>query len=173
MLKPEEIVRAKSFIEQIWKKRRIVAGLNAEADENETPDVDDFTNAETTFDSDNVTQFNAYMGFLAKNSASLPKPPAPAKDTSAFGAELLAFSLSPRFATETEIMEFWKNQEDFPILKDIALDIISAPVTEVTAERLFSHLKFILNEFRAKMKGLLVDDILVMRMNKKFRVEKK
>lgn len=111
MLQPDEIARAKSFIVQVWKKKRIIAGLNA--DENDTPeDADDFTNADTTSDSDDVKQFSTYVGTLAQSSASLPKPPAP-KDTSALEAELLAFSLYPRLATETEIMEFRKNQSRF------------------------------------------------------------
>ena len=58
-----------------------------------------------------------------------------------------------------------KNQENFPLLSVIALDIICAPVTEVTVERLFSHLKLILTKFRSSMKPDLLDDILFLRMN--------
>lgn len=169
-LQPEEIVRAEAFIVQIWKKKRFVAGLNAE----ETPEEDDFTNANATTDSEDMILFSAYVGNLAQNVATTaPKPSGTPKGLPALEVELKKFSALPRLAPDVEMMEYWKNQEDFPVLRGIALDVISAPVTEVTAERLFSHLKFVLNEQRSAMKGERIEDILVMRMNRKFKSKEK
>lgn len=69
------------------------------------------------------------------------------------------------------VTEFWmshvKNLESpINVLAKIAIDIISVPVTEVTAERLFSHLNFIFNKHRASLKGDIVEDILFCRWNK-------
>lgn len=64
---------------------------------------------------------------------------------------------------------WWKeNIETFPNLGPTAIDIISAPVTEVTVERLFSHLKFVLNKHRTQIKDDLINDILFLQMNEKF-----
>jgi hypothetical protein len=64
---------------------------------------------------------------------------------------------------------WWKEKaEMFPILSPIALDIISVPVTEVTVERLFSHLKTIVSKHRSTLKDNLTEDILFLRMNEKF-----
>jgi predicted component of viral defense system (DUF524 family) len=41
-------------------------------------------------------------------------------------------------------------------------------MTEVTVERMFSHLNFILDERRSCLKGEILDDILFLRMNSKF-----
>lgn len=65
-------------------------------------------------------------------------------------------------------LAFRLSTQNFPILKDIALDIISVPVTEVTVERLFSHLDFVVDEHCSTMAGSIVEDIMFLRLNKKF-----
>ena len=73
----------------------------------------------------------------------------------------------PEFRKDSLV--WWKeNMKQFPALSAVALDIISAPVKEVSVERLFSHLKFILNRHRSQMKCNLINDILFLRMNHKF-----
>lgn len=65
-----------------------------------------------------------------------------------------------------DVLKWWCNhREDFPLMSPIAIDIISGPVTEVTIERLFSHLKIILNKYRSSLGGDLINDVLFLRMN--------
>lgn len=66
-------------------------------------------------------------------------------------------------------LKFWMNSEDqYPILAPTALDIVTAPMTEVSVERLFSHMNFVLNPRRNCLKGDILEDILFLRMNRKF-----
>lgn len=140
-LKPEEVVIAKEFIMQIWKKRKCISG-------------------------------QTYLKNLAQNSGQQLQSLAVRKNPTIIEAEISEFDSFPCLSAETRIMEFWKNQKHFPVLKEIALDIISAPVTEVSVERLFSRLNFILNPHRAALNAGLLEDILFLRMNRTFEKSK-
>lgn len=66
-------------------------------------------------------------------------------------------------------LRYWKSKvSKFPILAAAALDIVCSPMTEVSVERLFSHLSFILSPLRNRLKGEILDDILFLRLNNKF-----
>lgn len=68
-----------------------------------------------------------------------------------------------------DAFKYWKDSVlKFPTLAPAALDIICAPMTEVSVERLFSHLGYILNPLRNSLVGEILDDILLLRLNRKF-----
>jgi len=52
-----------------------------------------------------------------------------------------------------------------PELYELAITVLGLPVTQVSVERLFSNLKFILNYLRNKMSCTLLNDILLVRCN--------
>lgn len=69
-----------------------------------------------------------------------------------------------------DVSKFWQEHAEnqvssLHVLAKIAVDLISVPVTEVTAERLFSHLNFIFGKHRASLKTDVVEDILFCRWN--------
>jgi hAT family C-terminal dimerisation region len=68
--------------------------------------------------------------------------------------------------TKVKSIQFWNDVSfDFRNLSKVAFDVISAPVTEVDVERLFSHLNFIHNNLRSSLSADLLQDILFCRMN--------
>lgn len=70
---------------------------------------------------------------------------------------------------EPDSINFWKSQvKNYPILAPTALDLVSCPMTEVSVERLFSHLTFILNPLRNRLTGDILQDILFLRVNNRF-----
>jgi hypothetical protein len=74
---------------------------------------------------------------------------------------------NPRMAQTT--MEFWKSKVgELPLLSSLAMDIMAVPPTEVSVERLFSHLKIVLTDRRNRLSSNLVESILFLRLNKKF-----
>ena len=77
----------------------------------------------------------------------------------------LNFADSTRFLTRLD----WIFPTRLDCWLKIALAIISTPVTEVSVERLFNHLKFIQNKHRFRLSGPLLEDILFLRMNNVFR----
>lgn len=71
----------------------------------------------------------------------------------------------------TNPTNFWNKRamnDDDPLheLAVVALSIITCPVTEVTAERLFSLLGFVFNHLRTCLKIYAIDDILFCMWNK-------
>jgi hAT family C-terminal dimerisation region len=124
--------------------------------------VDDFDEVSNPLD--------AVLQGLGKRNASFSnasrlKPPA--KDD--LDKEITMFENFPTPKNRPRSIAWWKDNMDlFPNLAPTALDIISAPATEVTVERLFSHLKFILNKHRTQMKNDLINDVLFLRMNERF-----
>lgn len=84
--------------------------------------------------------------------------------------EIDAYENLPRITTaRPECLKWWSGvKEKFPLLSRIAVIILSVPVTEVTVERMFSHLKVVLSDRRTKMNGDLLEAIIFLRLNKKF-----
>lgn len=67
------------------------------------------------------------------------------------------------------VIDWWLSKaEVLPIMAETALVILTAPVSEVATERLFSDLKIILTKFRSLLKGILLSAVLFLRLNKKF-----
>ncbi|CAH2986986.1 unnamed protein product [Chilo suppressalis] len=72
----------------------------------------------------------------------------------------------PLLPSNANILEFWKNRKitnhQLYLLSQITL---ATPPTQVSVERLFSSLKFVLNNLRMSLKDSSVEDILVVRNN--------
>lgn len=115
--------------------------------------------------------FEAYMESL--HGLSAPPPSAATATqlatTGALENEFTQLEALRRLPANTVIKEFWSSIDGFPVIKSIAFDLIAVPMTEVSAERLFSHLNFILNKNRSCLNDKILDDILLLRMNAKFK----
>lgn len=89
--------------------------------------------------------------------------------------ELDVYERLPRIMTsKLDSLKWWsERKEKFPMLSRIALIILSVPVTEVSVERMFSHLKIVLSDRRTNMSSDLVEAIVFLRLNKKFSESQK
>lgn len=162
----DEIVDAKAFITKVWQKKKSLAGEEYTAD-----DVNETAELATSGVANSVSDlFESFLDDLSRSNASLQAAHSSAtrKSLPILEAELHTFDSLSRVPINTQIMEFWKDQKQLPVLKEIVLDIISVPVTEVSVERMFSHLNFILNAHRSTLRADLLEDILFLRMNNKF-----
>ena len=83
--------------------------------------------------------------------------------------ELLQWEQTARIKDrKTDVFKFWWERPETPVLKEVAMAALSFPVTQVSVERLFSELKFILSDQRASLSEKSVSDIMFVRMNKQF-----
>lgn len=121
----EEINNAKVFINQALKKRKILAGVPEQDPDEEIIVVD----SENNTNDDGMIQFAGHLATLAQNDASSQTKTR--ENSSDLQLELMNYEKLPRLPPGEQIMEFWEVQEKFPILKKIAADILSIPVTEV------------------------------------------
>lgn len=87
-------------------------------------------------------------------------------------SELLKFDLIPRLRANADIRAFWLKQKvNFPVLSNIALHLISVPLTEVSVEQLFSFVNFTMGDHRFNLKGDILNDIIFIGMNHRFSVK--
>lgn len=75
------------------------------------------------------------------------------------------FLKESRLKSSTDILSYWNNKNTSELYK-LAEVLLTVPPTQVSVERLFSALKFILSPHRSRMNGNLVNDILVIRLNR-------
>ena len=59
-----------------------------------------------------------------------------------------------------------KKKFDYPDLYSIAVNVLPVPTTQVTVERAFSALKFILSPNRANLSEKMLADISYIRLNR-------
>ena len=80
--------------------------------------------------------------------------------------ELNAYELEPRLKTDENVIHYWNNKKtEFPILNQLALILLAVPATQVSVERAFSSLKFILSPQRSRMDESLLENVLLIRNN--------
>lgn len=72
-----------------------------------------------------------------------------------------------RQQTTKKVLEFWEeNKFVFPEIYLLSTIINAVPPTQATTERCFSSLNFIFDEKRTKLSLILLEEILVIRLNK-------
>lgn len=154
LLNPEKIINAKKVIRNIYLKQQKVRRQSQREDEIQI-------NLEQS-----ARDEYSLLDDMLSNLENAQDSPEESQDE-ALEIELLRYEKLPRLSSKENVMIFWKNHLTFPILSQIAMIILTVPLTEVDVERLFSNLNFVLNSHRSTMTSDIVDDILIVRMNKK------
>ena len=89
-------------------------------------------------------------------------------------SELKVYLNEKKMGLKEKVLSFWeKNKTKYKRLYKIAAVYHQIPVTEVSVERLFSHVKFLLNPLRSTLSASLLDDILLLRLNFELYEKKK
>ena len=79
---------------------------------------------------------------------------------------LRKFADQPRLDSKQNILEFWnKEKNNSPELYSLAQIALAVPPTQVSVERLFSSLKYVLSPLRYNLSDDIVNDILILRTN--------
>ncbi|XP_060881953.1 uncharacterized protein LOC132953587 [Metopolophium dirhodum] len=74
-----------------------------------------------------------------------------------------------RLHYKTNILAFWESQKhDKSDLYKLANIVLAVPATQVSVERSFSGIKFILSDLRTSLSANLLDAIMILRSNTKF-----
>ncbi len=83
-----------------------------------------------------------------------------------FESALRSFGEAERLSSKTDILSFWKSNEQLhSILSEVAYIILSVPGTQVSVEQLFSQLRFILSDLRSALTTEHLNNILIVRCN--------
>lgn len=152
-LSPEEVQIAKNSLEDLWKRIKIAREIQPELD---VPEEED------SFEDECVSAGipRAYYDDRAKPS------------TGTFVNEILInaferYDQTDRLHRKHSLMAFWNERRDEePVLYDLACIIHSIPPTQATVERAFSTLGFIYSAKRTRLKPSLLENILLIRLNR-------
>ncbi|XP_065090357.1 uncharacterized protein LOC135711409 [Ochlerotatus camptorhynchus] len=72
----------------------------------------------------------------------------------------------PLLTTHFDILDYWRKRRfTNPRLYRLAKPVLSAPSTQVSVERLFSHFKNVLTDTRMRLAGYTFNDIMILKMN--------
>lgn len=87
---------------------------------------------------------------------------------------LIEFEQLPRAQIDLDVLKYWENQKGdesrFFELYKVAQIIMATPATEVSVERAFSTLHFILNNYRSRLSNQQLEDILIVKLNSNFNL---
>ncbi|CAI6373161.1 unnamed protein product [Macrosiphum euphorbiae] len=139
----------------------------------ETGDVNNSAIASTNVDSPNNTtettdDQDVFELFLSsQSSASSHHSGTGILDD--ISVKLCNFKDVNRLHYKTNILTFWETQkhDNFELYK-LATIVLAVPATQVSVERSFSGIKFILSDLRTSLSANLLDAIMIVRSNTKF-----
>lgn len=78
-------------------------------------------------------------------------------------SNLASFLDQRRLPANTDVLSFWDERKNIdPQLNLLANVVLATPPTQVSVGRLFSFLKFVVNNLRMSLKDTLIDDILLI-----------
>ncbi|CAH1732242.1 unnamed protein product [Aphis gossypii] len=76
------------------------------------------------------------------------------------------FGRVERLTYKADVINYWKeNKIAKPELFELAQILMAVPATQVSVERSFSGLKFILSDLRSSLSSDILEDILIIRGN--------
>ena len=74
---------------------------------------------------------------------------------------------------DMDVLLYWESKKELhPQLFQLAEVVNGTPMTQVSVERCFSNLKFIVSALRGRLGEDIIDDVLVVRCNRLFGVGK-
>lgn len=114
--------------------------------------------------SDDETQYNEFERFL--RSLESRNQTIPQRTEIPFLSETESFRQLARQPIDKSIHIFWHEyQRKYPILFKLSNVIMSIPPTEVSCERNFSKLKFIMNRLRCNLKDDEIEKMMFLNLN--------
>ena len=107
-----------------------------------------------------ATDFQAYLDVLASSQEAEPQSSSPINDFQSCLADIERLG-------RVKGKNIWEIIDLYPEpIRPLARTVSSLPSTQVSVERIFSHLKLILRENRASMASDLAEAVLFLRTNK-------
>lgn len=173
MLTPGECKRAKSHLNNLWRSmqnRISIANRNAvPIAANNLPAPSSHTDRSNGNDNIGQSQVDELENLLKTKDSS--RRVALTQRNETIDKVLDSFWKEPRIDKDNNVLIYWESKKAVqPILFALSNIVLSVPATQVSVERLFSSLKFVLSPQRAQMSEPLLNSLLLVRSNKLFNV---
>lgn len=154
ILNEEQQERALKHLSSTYTKLK---QLQNASDEDATPASD----PENDENNESNSELEKYMRKFGRRVASQKT-----SNTTNIRSTLKLFYQSPRVSPETDMANYWKEKQSlYPEIFELYNVVMGVPITQVSVERLFSSLKFILSPLRYNLSTELLDAILFIRNN--------
>jgi len=155
----------REHLSTLYKRVHELKGENSKP----SPTAQSSTSSSSADQNDNLTRKEADSDtLLAKYIDSLASQNRNIEDEwkNLFRYELKSYREEKKENLNSNPFDFWKIRKDkYPRLSQIVDIIFSIPGTQVSVERLFSSVHFILNEYRSTLSTKHLNDILLIRSN--------
>ncbi|XP_064462638.1 uncharacterized protein LOC135373352 [Ornithodoros turicata] len=151
--------RAKQRLCSVWStmKRLVQDSSGAPAEAPDTPQP-----GPSHSDSGNVDELEVFLNEQEQSAAVGSR--SLTSETEKLMHLLELFSCEPRIKKEVNILEYWKREElKKPQLFQLARVALAVPATQVSVERAFSGLRYILSPQRGSLSPDTLDDIMLLR----------
>lgn len=164
LLSNTQIERAKSHLKHLWAK---IISLNHDANAmNESNDNGNSSSESgSTYDEfEHLLKLKERQQNLIKTCSSIES------DLYRIETELERYNVEQkRLNRKINILQFWdEKKQSQPELYKLAMIVLAVPATQVSVERLFSGLKFILSPLRTNIGEEILENQLLVRANRIF-----
>lgn len=157
MLSDQECVKAKSLLCQTFRQLQMIASSEAGPSGMITPS--------TSHDDENDMHNISDLERMLQQTEKIRRLPQSFMEGK-FEENLNKLRLEPRLPLSKNIIDHWHNIDASDTsLKKVASCVLAAPASQISVERLFKSVKFILNPLRTDIGGSLLQDILIIRAN--------
>lgn len=165
MLSRDEIQKAKA---RLGKLLVLMKSMEETATQSQTSAVETQPEATDEAEDESQSTFDLETMLKAKETSRV-RVQRRGTNTSVAENILDAHIKLPRLSLTTNILEHWESQKNSnPVLYILSQVALSIPATQVSVERLFFSLKFILSAQRAHLAQQKLVDVMFIRANKKF-----
>lgn len=90
-------------------------------------------------------------------------------DDDIIAAEAVIRNYDDKQSLDTNLLNYWYSKRfSNPILYRLAMVVHGVPATQVSVERCFSILRFILSDYRTRLYPDMLADVMLIRLNAEF-----
>jgi len=161
VLTDEEVKIAKIFLSKLWSRMKRAEHLNFRENPQESSAIDPVEDISNDEDDIHLELQNfirtkdkeRYSSYEAPGMDIMPLLDAYIKETKTL-------------PLKADVLQYWEQQRLLmPQLYQVAMTVLAIPTTQVSVERLFSIVGFILDPLRVNLDNAILDDILVLNSN--------
>lgn len=113
-----------------------------------------------------TTDGNSLKDFINDLFEDDSEPNRPVGDDDIVAAFGVICGYQDRQPLDTNVLEYWHAKRySNPVLYKLAVVVHAVPATQVSVERCFSVLKFILNDYRSCMRSDTLENLMLLKLN--------
>ncbi|KAE8742106.1 hypothetical protein FOCC_FOCC012380 [Frankliniella occidentalis] len=175
LLTKQQVTTGKEYLLKLWQRLQARRGIQEEQPEEDG--ANDVSSEEDFADEDPFAAFLAKKNQEKVAATRQPTRSRPSRGRQPASAPLQGrekvramldeyFATTKPIPTKSDVLQFWEDKKlVWPELYEMAMIVLAIPATQVSVERLFSALRFILRPQRFKLAGDRVDDIVFLHAN--------